>query len=244
MSESGVRGSGGPANSPSSTVTSPPTPPARRRSACIREKQNARCGTRRQSACTALPIRPPIAPRYSVQYSALQTSCQSTTIRNLAKGRTAAAASREKKGNEAVWATSYRRPRASRWTSTPRPNTSGGSTFRRPRGGVQRQPRPDRDHVDSGHVGGLVAVPLPESQVRDLMPVRGQALGEVAVPPLRATDGVRVEAVVDQADAHSRSGGSHNVRYALAGMCALLRTAHARSGAQPPISPATAFYRQ
>ena len=28
----------------------PPTPPARRRSACIREKQNAPCGTRRQSA--------------------------------------------------------------------------------------------------------------------------------------------------------------------------------------------------
>ena len=59
--------SSGPAYSPSSTVTSPRTPSSRSRRACSREKQNARWGTRRQSACTAWPIRPPTRPRYSRQ---------------------------------------------------------------------------------------------------------------------------------------------------------------------------------
>ena len=44
----------------------------------------------------------------------------------------ARAASREKYGNDAVCTTSYRRPRSSRWASTPAPKTSGGRIRRRP----------------------------------------------------------------------------------------------------------------
>ena len=102
----GSRASSGPAYSPSSTVSSPFTGAARRRRAWSSEKQKARCGTRRQSDCTAWPMRPPTGPRYSRQYSPLQTSCQSTTSRKRRSGRTSAAASSEKYGNEAVWTTS------------------------------------------------------------------------------------------------------------------------------------------
>ena len=60
---SGVRRPSGPEYSPSSTVTSPRTPSARSRAAVSWAKQNARCGTRRQSACTVQPMRPPAPPR-------------------------------------------------------------------------------------------------------------------------------------------------------------------------------------
>jgi hypothetical protein len=46
---------------------SPFTRPSLSRRPCSREKQKARCGTRRQSDCTAWPTRPAIGPRYSVQ---------------------------------------------------------------------------------------------------------------------------------------------------------------------------------
>ena len=64
----GSRASSGPAYSPSSTVDlAVARRSSRSRRACRREKQKARCGTRRQSACTALPTRPPTGPRYSRQ---------------------------------------------------------------------------------------------------------------------------------------------------------------------------------
>ena len=51
-------------------------------------------------------------------------------------------------------------------------------------------------------VGALAALPLAQRQVGDLVALGGQALGEVAIPALAAADGVREQAVVDDADAH------------------------------------------
>ena len=48
-------------------------------------------------------------------------------------------------------------------------------------------------------------VPLAQGQVGDLVALRRQALGEVAIPALGAADGVGEKAVVDDADAHSGS---------------------------------------
>ena len=56
-----------PPYSPSSTVTLPRSPSPRRRFACSREKQNARCGVRAHRSCTRYPIGPPIGPRYCRQ---------------------------------------------------------------------------------------------------------------------------------------------------------------------------------
>ena len=50
--------------------------------------------------------------------------------------------------------------------------------------------------------GGRAPIPLPERQVRHLVPLGRQPLGHPAVPALGAADGVREEAVVDEADAH------------------------------------------
>ena len=62
------------------------------------------------------------------------------------------------------------------------------------------------DHAHAGHVAALAAaVPLAQREVGDLVPVGGEPLREVAVPALGAADGVREQAVVDEADPHARS---------------------------------------
>src|SRR5215471_8261754 len=58
------------------------------------------------------------------------------------------------------------------------------------------------DDVDARHLRARVRIPLEERQVRDAVPAARDVLGEVAVPPLGPADGVRVQAVEDEADAH------------------------------------------
>jgi Glycosyl transferase family 2 len=70
--------------------------------------------------------------------------------------------------------------------------------------GVQLQPWPDGHDAHAGHVRPLAAFPLPQREVRDLVPERCEPLRETAVPAFYAAHAVRVEAVVDEADAHER----------------------------------------
>ena len=70
---------------------------------------------------------------------------------------------------------------------------------------VQRHPRPDGQHAYLREVGLLAAVPLAHRRVGQLVPLRGETLGEVAVPALGAADGVREQAVIDHADPHVRA---------------------------------------
>ena len=65
---------------------------------------------------------------------------------------------------------------------------------------VVREPRPDRDDPHPRHARIVPARPLAQREVGDLMAVRGEALGEVAVPALGPADGVGEQAVVDEAD--------------------------------------------
>ncbi len=73
--------------------------------------------------------------------------------------------------------------------------------------GVELEPRPHLDDLDTRDVRVLSLRPLAKRQVGDVVLCRGEAFTEVAVPALGTTDGVRVEAVVDEADAHDRVGG-------------------------------------
>jgi hypothetical protein len=66
---------------------------------------------------------------------------------------------------------------------------------------VKLEPRPGLDHADAGNVGRLLAIPLPQREVRDLVALLRKPFRERAKPALAAADGVRVEAVVNQADA-------------------------------------------
>lgn len=68
--------------------------------------------------------------------------------------------------------------------------------------GVERHARPNDLHVHAGDTGVDTALPLAQGQIRDLMPVRCKSFREVPVPPFGAPDGVREEAVVDEANAH------------------------------------------
>ena len=69
---------------------------------------------------------------------------------------------------------------------------------------VELHPRPGAHHAHARHLAALAAIPLAQREVGDLVPLRGQALAEVAVPALGAADGVREQAVVDQADRASK----------------------------------------
>ena len=60
----------------------------------------------------------------------------------------------------------------------------------------------DGQHADAGHLRLLSRAPLPPGQVSDFVPFSLCALGETPVPTLGAADRVRVEAVIDDADAH------------------------------------------
>ena len=69
---------------------------------------------------------------------------------------------------------------------------------------VEAESGTDRDHLDSREAG-VVTLPLAQREVRDVVARVGESLGEVAVPALRATGRVRIEAVVDDADAHGEA---------------------------------------
>ena len=71
---------------------------------------------------------------------------------------------------------------------------------------VELGPWPGRHDADARNARIVAVVPLPERQVRDLVPLRGQALRERPVPALGAADRVRVETVVDEADMHVLEG--------------------------------------
>ena len=71
-----------------------------------------------------------------------------------------------------------------------------------PRGRVQPKPRPDRHHPHVRHARIGAARPLAQREVADLVTVGGEALREVAIPALGPADGMREQAVVDEADAH------------------------------------------
>src|SRR5437660_7866835 len=62
----------------------------------------------------------------------------------------------------------------------------------------------DGDHFDPGDVRGVCAIPLQSCQVCNAMPSGGEARGQAAVPPFGTADGVRIETVEDEADAHLR----------------------------------------
>src|SRR4029453_12732501 len=77
---------------------------------------------------------------------------------------------------------------------------------------VERHARPDGHDPDARHGGALTPLPLPEGEVRDLVLLNGDPLGEVAVPAFRASDRVREEAVVDDADAHAAGSMRSDLR--------------------------------
>ena len=69
-----------------------------------------------------------------------------------------------------------------------------------PGAAVERHPRAHADHADARHLAPLPARPLAQRDVGHLVPVGREPLREVAVPALRAPDGVGEQAVVDEAD--------------------------------------------
>ncbi len=69
---------------------------------------------------------------------------------------------------------------------------------------VQAHARTGADHTHTGHVRTLAPIPLAQRQVGDLVAVGGESLGEVSVPALGAADGIREQAVIDDADTHER----------------------------------------
>ena len=67
---------------------------------------------------------------------------------------------------------------------------------------VQLRPAGDCDDVHVRHPSAGRAIPLEQREVRDCVPTVRQALREVAIPPLGAADGMRIQAVENEADAH------------------------------------------
>ena len=61
----------------------------------------------------------------------------------------------------------------------------------------------DGADVDAGDVGAVGRIPLQPRQVGDFVATSGKTLGEAPVPPLGAADGVRVQAVENDADAQA-----------------------------------------
>ena len=68
---------------------------------------------------------------------------------------------------------------------------------------VARHPRADDAHVDAGNAGGHPLLPLAQRQVGYFMALLGEALGEVAIPPLGPADRVGIQTVIDEADPHA-----------------------------------------
>jgi hypothetical protein len=73
--------------------------------------------------------------------------------------------------------------------------------------GVELEARPGGDHAHPVEVRIDPPLPLPQRHVGHVVALGRQAPSDVAVPALGAADRVRVEAVVEQADAHGGAGG-------------------------------------
>ena len=69
---------------------------------------------------------------------------------------------------------------------------------------VELHRRGDGDDLHAGHLCAHRGVPLQPRQVGHLVPAVGEAFRERAVPALTAADGVRVQAVENEANAHRR----------------------------------------
>ena len=76
---------------------------------------------------------------------------------------------------------------------------------------VELQARPGDPHGDALDRAAPAAIPLAQRQVRHLVAVGGEPLGERAIPALAPADRVRVQAVVDDEDPHR---GAQRVRRA------------------------------
>jgi len=74
---------------------------------------------------------------------------------------------------------------------------------------VERHARGHGDHADAWHDRVCAGLPLPQRQIGHLVVIARQPLGEAPVPALRATDGVRVQTVVDNANSHGRPAAWH-----------------------------------
>src|SRR4051812_28378336 len=77
---------------------------------------------------------------------------------------------------------------------------------------IQRPAGRDGDDPYAGYVRTLLA-PLTAGEVGHLVTLRHQLRCEIAVPALRSSNGVRVEAVVNEADAHAVAQVRTTVRY-------------------------------
>jgi len=69
---------------------------------------------------------------------------------------------------------------------------------------VEPHSRPDAEDPDAREVGAGSGLPLPERQVGDLVPGRGEAPRQLPVPALGAADRVGIQTVVDEADPQPR----------------------------------------
>ena len=102
-----------------------------------------------------------------------------------------------------MWTASYLRPCLARCAKTPEAEAERRRDPPPAVAPVERHPRPDCDHPHSGNTRILTFGPLTEGEVVDLVTVGGEPLGQVPVPALGAADGVRIDAVVDDADPHA-----------------------------------------
>jgi hypothetical protein len=78
---------------------------------------------------------------------------------------------------------------------------------------VQRHARADSDYAHARHLATLAALPLPERQVSDVITVRRQTLSEIPIPALSTANGVREEAVIDEAYTHAGRQRLADLRY-------------------------------
>ena len=79
---------------------------------------------------------------------------------------------------------------------------SDGRTERAPAVAVDTARIGQTDDVDSGQIGSTTFVPVAHRQVGDLVAGGGEPQREVTEPALGTADGLRVDVVVDEADAH------------------------------------------
>ena len=137
--------------------------------ACSREKQNARWGTRRHSAWTASPIRPPTRPEV---LDPVATAPDLVPVDHERGIRPCVARARPRAARS-----TGTRPCAPR-RSAPRAGAGARARPRRRRAaagsacarrGVQRHPRPDGDHPHAGTSARSTPLPLPQRQVRHVV---------------------------------------------------------------------------
>ena len=194
---------GDPAYSPSSTVGSPRTRAARSRS--LVQAREAEGALGHAHAEPLHRVADPAADRRRGTRASSRGSTARTSRRPGGSARAAGRAPRRAARSRGTRRCARRRSGRRGGAGAParRARTRAAGRIRRPpapcrapcAGPPRRPERPEPRRRSP--------VPLPQRQVGDLVAVGGQPLGQVAVPALGAPDGVRVEAVVDEADAHA-----------------------------------------